>query len=56
MGMRLGYRPGMLPVTEAMSSRIVRLPFYPELDEAVIESIVNEVSNFFSVGSLASTG
>jgi dTDP-4-amino-4,6-dideoxygalactose transaminase len=49
MGERLGYRRGMLPVTESLSERLVRLPFYPDLDEATIREIVGEVAAFFAV-------
>ena len=31
MGRRFGYRPEDLPITENISQRIVRLPFYTEL-------------------------
>jgi dTDP-4-amino-4,6-dideoxygalactose transaminase len=31
MGRKLGYKPEDLPLTEDISSRIVRLPFYTEL-------------------------
>lgn len=31
MGQRLGYRPGDLPITEELSSRLLRLPIYPQM-------------------------
>ncbi|HEU4602536.1 MAG TPA: dTDP-4-amino-4,6-dideoxygalactose transaminase [Steroidobacteraceae bacterium] len=49
MGARLGYRPGMLPVTERLSERLIRLPLYPELDHATIAAIVGEIARFFAV-------
>jgi dTDP-4-amino-4,6-dideoxygalactose transaminase len=43
MGRRFGGRPGDCPVTESVSDRILRLPFYNTLGEreqaAVIEAI-----------------
>jgi dTDP-4-amino-4,6-dideoxygalactose transaminase len=49
MGARLGYRPGMLPVTERLSERLIRLPLYPDLDHATIAAITGEIARFFSV-------
>ncbi len=44
MGMRYGGRPGQFPVTEDVSDRLVRLPFYNSLTEAeqarVIEAVL----------------
>jgi dTDP-4-amino-4,6-dideoxygalactose transaminase len=45
VGMRYGYKPGDLPVTEAVSEQIVRLPFYACLtaaDQERIAEIVEE--------------
>jgi dTDP-4-amino-4,6-dideoxygalactose transaminase len=43
MGQRLGGKPGDCPVTEDLSDRVLRLPFYKDLDEEeqayVIESL-----------------
>jgi dTDP-4-amino-4,6-dideoxygalactose transaminase len=36
----LGYRPGELPATEALSQEILSLPMFPELTEAQIASVV----------------
>lgn len=38
-----GYVQGMLPVTEAVSGRIVSLPMYPELTEEQMHRVVNVV-------------
>jgi len=38
-----GYRRGMLPVTEAVSERIVSLPMYPELTTEQIQAVVGAV-------------
>jgi len=44
MGRSYGYREGQLPVTESLSERVLRLPFYFELEPArqdeVIETLV----------------
>jgi dTDP-4-amino-4,6-dideoxygalactose transaminase len=36
MGLRLGYSPLQLPITETQFHRLVRLPFYAELDEKLV--------------------
>lgn len=50
MGLRLGGRVGDCPVTESISERLVRLPFYTDLVEAdqlrVIESVKSFRPNF----------
>jgi len=40
---KYGYRRGMLPVTEAVTERIVSLPMYPELTEEQIRIVINAV-------------
>jgi dTDP-4-amino-4,6-dideoxygalactose transaminase len=40
----LGYRPGDLPVTEAISASLVRLPLYPQLTAADLIDIVRAVT------------
>lgn len=49
MSEQLGYEQGMLPITEDISERLLRLPFYYELSEADIELITKEIFNFFVV-------
>lgn len=39
----MGYTNGMLPVTESISERLIRLPFYYELTEEDIETVVNQI-------------
>jgi dTDP-4-amino-4,6-dideoxygalactose transaminase len=34
-----GYRPGLLPVTEAISASTIALPFFPEITDAQIERV-----------------
>lgn len=43
MGLKLGYKQGDLPVTEDLSSRILRLPMYPDLKEEEIQYIISEI-------------
>ena len=49
MGLAMGYRPGMLPVTEAISEGLLRLPMYYEMRESEVESVVSEIFRFFGV-------
>ncbi len=49
VGQGMGYQSGMLPVTESLSERVLRLPFYYELSEAEICSVVDAIFEFFSV-------
>jgi dTDP-4-amino-4,6-dideoxygalactose transaminase len=49
VGLSMGYRPGMLPVTESVSERLVRLPFYPDLGPADLRSIFTAIFSFFGV-------
>ena len=49
MGMRLGYEPGTLPVTESISDRLVRLPIYPSLSSATAAEVASSVCSFFGV-------
>jgi dTDP-4-amino-4,6-dideoxygalactose transaminase len=46
MGARLGYRDGDLPVTEDLSGRLLRLPFFPELTAEDQVRVVNSVREF----------
>jgi dTDP-4-amino-4,6-dideoxygalactose transaminase len=45
-----GYKSGMLPITEAVASRIVSLPMYPELTEEQIHLVVNAVKKHIVPG------
>ncbi len=45
-----GYVRGMLPVTEALSDRIVSLPMYPELTAEQRQLVVNAVKNSIVLG------
>ncbi len=46
MGLRFGGCVGDCPVTEDMSDRLLRLPFYNELTEADQEKVVNAIFEF----------
>jgi dTDP-4-amino-4,6-dideoxygalactose transaminase len=45
------YVRGMLPVTEAVSERIVSLPMYPELTTEQLQEVVNAVKKSIVVGA-----
>ncbi len=38
-----GYKPGQLPVTEALAQRIISLPMYPELTEEQLQFVIDTV-------------
>jgi dTDP-4-amino-4,6-dideoxygalactose transaminase len=46
MGRELGGKEGDCPVTESVSDRLVRLPFYIELTEADQEYVVSTLCKF----------
>jgi dTDP-4-amino-4,6-dideoxygalactose transaminase len=48
MGRRLGYREGDFPVTEELSGRLLRLPFYSDLKEEEQATVVHFIESFFS--------
>lgn len=43
----LGYRRGMLPVTEKVARRILSLPLFPELRPSELEEVVDGIESFF---------
>ena len=45
-GLRYGHRQGQLPITESVSGRLVRLPFYNDLDSGALARIVAAVGSF----------
>lgn len=47
MGRRMGYNDGDLPVTEDLSTRLVRLPCYFELGKEEQDHIIRSVFAFF---------
>lgn len=48
MGRKFGGREGLCPVTEEVSDRLLRLPFYNDLTEKDQERIVSELKAFFT--------
>jgi len=48
MGRRLGYRDGDFPITEDISSRVLRLPFYQTLEKREQETIVTAIYDVLS--------
>ncbi len=46
-----GYVRGMLPVTEAVTERIVSLPMYPELTPEQLQTVVNAVRKSILLGA-----
>ena len=48
VGQRFGYRVGDLPVTEELSARLVRLPFYCELAQTEQVEIVSHIERFLA--------
>ena len=46
VGSRFGYRVGDLPVTENLSGRLVRLPFYYEISEVEQIEVVSRIADF----------
>jgi len=49
MGRKFGCKHGMLPVTEDVSERLLRLPFYFELSESDVDSVVSAIYTFFKI-------
>lgn len=45
MGQKLGYQQGDLPITELVSSSLIRLPIYPELAKAQVDYIVEKLKS-----------
>lgn len=46
MGRKFGGKPGDCPVTEAISDQLLRLPFYIELSETDLATIVSAIKEF----------
>ncbi len=46
MGVKSGYHEGDLPVTESVSGRLLRLPFYYEITEEEQQAVVEAVGEF----------
>ena len=52
MGLKLGYSKGDLPVTEDISGRLLRLPFYNNMTEEEQAFVVSEINSYFLKSSL----
>ena len=48
VGLSMGYREKQFPVTESMSSRLLRLPFYYELKQEEQDFVVKTIKDFFN--------
>jgi dTDP-4-amino-4,6-dideoxygalactose transaminase len=48
MGRKFGGKPGDCPVTEDISDRLLRLPFYNAMDEATQHRVIEAVQQFTS--------
>jgi dTDP-4-amino-4,6-dideoxygalactose transaminase len=46
VGLSFGYQEGDLPVTEQLSERLVRLPFYYDLSEQDQLDVVNHIKQY----------
>lgn len=53
VGRSLGYEPGMFPVSESASDRLLRLPLYASLGEAEQAFVIREVLSFFGLRTVA---
>lgn len=50
-GADLGWRKGSLPNTERLAEEVLSLPMYPEMTDAQVESVVDEVRAFYAAGA-----
>ena len=50
---KYGFKRGMLPVTEAVTERIVSLPMYPELTDEQIHFVTNTIKKSFAGSALS---
>lgn len=46
MGLKMGYAEGDLPLTEDLSTRLLRLPFYHEITEDEQAQVVTQIASF----------
>jgi dTDP-4-amino-4,6-dideoxygalactose transaminase len=46
MGKTFGGRPGQCPITESVSERLVRLPFYNDLTESEQDEVIDAVRSY----------
>jgi dTDP-4-amino-4,6-dideoxygalactose transaminase len=55
MGRRFGGKIGDCPVTEDVSNRLLRLPFYNDLTEADQQEVVDTIRQFSPAMSISAT-
>jgi len=48
IGRKMGYKEGMLPITESICGRLLRLPFYYEITQQEQKEVVSTITDFFS--------
>ena len=53
IGRSMGYTEGQLPVTESMSSRLLRLPFYYDLIPDDLDEVLDSIRGFPKIKELA---
>jgi dTDP-4-amino-4,6-dideoxygalactose transaminase len=47
MGAKFGYQAGQLPVTEDVSGRLLRLPFYHDIEKSDQAAVANAIGQYF---------
>jgi dTDP-4-amino-4,6-dideoxygalactose transaminase len=53
MGLRFGGRPGMCPITEDVSDRLLRLPFYTDMTDGDQARVIAEITDQVSLHAAA---
>ena len=48
IGLKMGHTEGGLPITESISGRLLRLPFYYELHDEEQNTVIEEITHFFN--------
>lgn len=48
VGREMGYRDGQLPMTESLSGRLLRLPFYFDMTHGDLQRVVEAIKQFFA--------
>ena len=48
MGRTFGYEGGELPITEEYSNRLLRLPFFHDLQDSDQRMVIDAIANFFT--------
>lgn len=47
MGEKFGYKKGDLPLTESYSSRLIRLPLFPDMTNAQVKEVLEVLKEYF---------